>query len=98
MVKLMGMHDMFHVSMLKKYIYDPSHMLIEPPEELLESLQVEHKPVTILPQLRSKAVPIVKVLWRSSELEQETWETVAEMNAKYPTLFSYALATLVVFI
>lgn len=24
--KLKGMHDVFHISMLRKYIYDPSHI------------------------------------------------------------------------
>ncbi|XP_071721675.1 uncharacterized protein [Rutidosis leptorrhynchoides] len=31
-------HDVFHVSVLKKYVYDPSHVLEHPPVELKEDL------------------------------------------------------------
>ena len=62
-------HDVFHVSMLKKYISDPSHILETPPVELREDLSFEVQPVGILDRrekvLRNKVVPMVKVLWRS---------------------------------
>ena len=41
-------HDVFHVSMLKKYISDPSHVLETPPVELREDLLFEVQPVEIL--------------------------------------------------
>jgi hypothetical protein len=36
--------------------------------------------------LRNKRVPLVRVLQKSSEIEEETWEREAEMK-KYPYLF-----------
>ena len=34
-------------------------------------------------------MPLVKVLWRNSQIEEETWERESEMMKKYPGLFSY---------
>jgi len=59
-------HNVFHVSMLKKYVPDPSHILELPPIELKEDLGFEVKPVQILDRqekiLRSKRILMVKVL------------------------------------
>ena len=43
-------HDVFHVSMLRKYIFDPSHVLEAPPVELKEDLSFEVQPVGIIDQ------------------------------------------------
>ena len=71
-------HDVFHVSMLRKYIPDPSHILIEQPVEIQENLTYEEEPVQILDRreqvLRNKTISLVKVLWRSHTVEEATWE------------------------
>ena len=41
-------HDVFHVSMLCKYIPDPSPVLTEQPVEIQENLTYEEEPVQIL--------------------------------------------------
>ena len=60
-------HDVFHVSMLRKYMEDPSHVLRDQPVELKEYLTYEERPVQIVDQndhvLRNKVIPLVKVLW-----------------------------------
>ena len=65
--ELSRIHNVFHVSMLRKYISDPSHVLETPPIELKEDLSFEVQPVVIvdqeIKQLRNKVIPIVKVLW-----------------------------------
>ena len=43
-------HDIFHVSMLRKYILDPSHMLEAPLVELREDLSFEVQPIGIVDQ------------------------------------------------
>ena len=77
-------HDVFHVSMLRKYIPDPSHVLTEQPVEIQENLTYEEEPVQILDRqeqvLRNKTIPLVKVLWRSHSIEEATWETEAQMR------------------
>lgn len=73
-------------------VHDPSPILFWQTRRRTQSLQVEQRPVRILDRqirrLRSKEVPLVRVLWRSAELEEETWETEAEMRIRYPDLFS----------
>ena len=76
--ELSRIHDTFHVSMLKKYIPNPSHVLSEQPVQLKENLTYEEIPVQIIDRkeqvLRSKVIPLVKVLWKNHEREAATWE------------------------
>ena len=69
-------HDVFHVSMLRKYILDLSHILEAPSVELGENLSFEVQHVGIMDQrmkeLRNKVIPMVKVLWRSDRVEEMT--------------------------
>jgi hypothetical protein len=37
--------------------------------------------------LRNKRVSLVRVLWRNSQIEEETWERELEIKEKYPHLF-----------
>ena len=59
-------HPVFHVSMLRKYISDRSHVLQPHSVEVNEDLTYEKEPVAIadyqVRQLRSKAFPMVKML------------------------------------
>ncbi|KAL5553900.1 hypothetical protein UlMin_041301 [Ulmus minor] len=84
-------HNVFHVSMLKKYVQDPSHVLEHEPIEVHEDLTYEEKPVQILDRkekaLRNKVIPLVKVLWRNHKIEEATWEREDEMRERYPNLF-----------
>ena len=52
----------------------------------------EETPVQIVDRkeqvLRSKVIPLVKVLWRNHEREAATWEPEAQMHRQYPQLFS----------
>ncbi|EOY31907.1 Uncharacterized protein TCM_039264 [Theobroma cacao] len=83
-------HNVFHVSMLKKYVPDPSHILETPPIELHEDLKFEVQPVRILDRkdrvLRNKSIPMVKVLWKNARMEEMTWEVESQMRNQYPHL------------
>ncbi|KAJ9163406.1 hypothetical protein P3X46_023076 [Hevea brasiliensis] len=89
---LSHVHPVFHISMLRKYIPDPSHVLQPDVIELKENLTFEEQPVAIVDyqvrQLRSKQIPMVKVLWRSQSVEECTWESERDMRSKYPYLFN----------
>ena len=90
--KLAGVHNTFHVSMLRKYVADPTHVLEDEELEITEQLETTTEPVAILDhqerRLRNKTIPMVRVLWRSRDIEEETWETEARMRQEYPTLFT----------
>ena len=78
--------------MLRKYIPDPSHVLREQPVQLKENLTYEETHVQIVvrkePVLRSKVIPLVKVLWKNHEREAATWKLEAQVRRQYPQLFS----------
>ena len=90
---LSQVHPVFHVSMLRKYISDPSYILQLQRMEVNEDLTDEEEPIAIVDhqvcQLRSKQISMVKVLWRSNNVEEHTWETEAEMRVAYPYLFPH---------
>ena len=69
-------HDVFHVSMLRKCISNLSHVLEAPLVELKENLSFEVQPMGIVDQrmkeLRNKIISMVKVLWRNDTIEKMT--------------------------
>ena len=69
-LELSQVHDVFHVSILKKYRSDPSHVLKQQPIELREDLSYAEELVRILAReekvLKNKVIPLVKVLWCSN--------------------------------
>ncbi|CAL2228446.1 unnamed protein product [Prunus armeniaca] len=89
--ELAQIHDVFHVTMLRKYVPDPSHILEHQPVELREDLTYEELRMQILDRkeqvLRSRTILVVKVLWMSQTVEEATWEPEAQMRTKYPYLF-----------
>ena len=88
---LSGLHDVFHVSMLKKYVQDSSHVLSYEFLDVDPKLTYEEKPIEILDQkdkvLCNKIVSLVKVLWRNHVVKEATWESEEDMRKRYPELF-----------
>ena len=72
-------HDVFHVSLLRQYVPDESHILSYDDIEVQPNGTYEERPVRILERrvkmLRSKEVPLVRVLWSKSGSEEISWET-----------------------
>jgi len=89
---LARVHDVFHVSMLREYISDPSHVIKYESLQLQEDLTYEEIPVKLLDrkvqELRTKSIPLVKVLWRNHEIEEASWELEDDIRKKYPSLFA----------
>ncbi|KAL0411229.1 UNVERIFIED_CONTAM: Transposon Tf2-11 polyprotein [Sesamum latifolium] len=77
-VELSQIHDVFHVSMLRRYRSDPSHILREPKIEISEGLTYVEEPTEILDRsikrLRNKEIPMVKVKWSHHSPREATWE------------------------
>ncbi|KAK6143731.1 hypothetical protein DH2020_024079 [Rehmannia glutinosa] len=89
---LAGMHDVFHVSRLKKYNPDPEHIIKEEFPEIKEDLSYTERPIRIIDsqirELRTKKIPLVKVMWQKhNNPEEATWEIEEEMRKSYPELF-----------
>lgn len=92
--KLDGVHDVFHVSHLRKFIRDPSVVIPAAQFEDLEvepNLTIERRPLRIIDrstkQLRRKQVDIVKVQWSDDDPDC-TWETEDNIRASNPESFA----------
>ncbi|XP_012441931.1 uncharacterized protein LOC105766931 [Gossypium raimondii] len=71
-------HDVLHVSMLRWYRSDLSHVVSVEEIEFRSDLTFEEELIHILGQdvkvLRRKSIPLVKVLWQNHGIEEATWE------------------------
>ncbi|KAD4585465.1 hypothetical protein E3N88_23066 [Mikania micrantha] len=89
--ELDGVHNVFHVSNLKKCLSDET--LIVPLDEIQvdEQLRFVEEPVEIMDlevkQLEQSKIPIVKVRWNSKRGPEFMWEHEDQMIRKYPHLF-----------
>ena len=86
-----GVHEVFHVSMLRKYTPDPAHVVDWGEIEVDMDGTFEEGPVCIVNSqdhvLRRKIVRLVRVLWQHRGVEESTWEREDTMRATYPFLF-----------
>ena len=86
-----GVHEVFHVSMLRKYISDPAHVVDWGQIEIDTDGTFEEGPVRIVDScdgvLQRKTVRLVRVLWRHCGVEESTWEREDTMRATNPFLF-----------
>ncbi|XP_016704311.1 uncharacterized protein [Gossypium hirsutum] len=89
--ELEKIHNVFYVSMLRRYRSDPSHLIPHSEIELQPDLTYLEEPVRILAQkvkeLLNKRVLLVKILWHQHSLEEATWEIEESMRLQYLNLF-----------
>ncbi|XP_050133230.1 uncharacterized protein LOC126609334 [Malus sylvestris] len=75
-LELSRVHNVFHMSMLQRYVYDPSHVIPPQPLEINSDLTYDEVLVMILDWkdkvLRNKIIRMVKVMWRNHSVEEAT--------------------------
>ena len=88
---MIGVHEVFHVSMLRKYTPDPAHVVDWGQIEVDIDETFEEGLVCILDSrdqfLRRTTMRLVRVLWRHYGVEVSKWEREDTMRATYPFLF-----------
>ena len=88
---LSDIHNVFHVSMLRKYEPDSSQVVMWIEILLWEDLTYKEEQIMILDRevkvLRCREIPLVKVLWQYKRVEEATWDLEFEIREKYPFLF-----------
>ena len=81
----------FHVSLLKRYVYDSNHILYWSMIQVETEGEFPTQRICILDQriktLRSRSIVQVKVQWSQYNLEEATWELEDQMGEEYPHLF-----------
>jgi hypothetical protein len=86
----MRVHNVFHVSLLKKYVPGPNQIidwnviLVEHGGDFrVEPIHIPDRQVKVL---RNKSIGLVKVQWTCYGPEDATWEHEENMWAKYPQI------------
>nr|GEV84997.1 putative reverse transcriptase domain-containing protein [Tanacetum cinerariifolium] len=90
--ELNGIHDMFHVSNLKKYLADPTLQVPLDEIQVDAKLNFMEEPMEILERefknLKRSRMAIIKVRWNLKRGPEFTWEREDQMKLKYPHFFS----------
>jgi hypothetical protein len=92
---LAGIHPVFHISMLRKYVKDDRKVLAPNVDTtgitVSADASYEVEPVRLLARserkLRTKVTPMVKVLWDASDETNATWEIEKDVRHDFPHLF-----------
>ena len=89
--QLSGVHDVFHVSQLKKCLRVPEEQLPLDELDIQEDLSYKEYPVRILEIAeritRSRIIRTCKVQWNRHSGDEATWEREDDMKSDYPNLF-----------
>ena len=85
-------HNVFHVSMLRRYRSDPSHVGSSETIEHIPYLTYEEDTVQILArevkELRNNKISLVRLQWRNHKTEEATYKSEETMWQQYPQLFN----------
>ena len=88
---MLGVHAVFHVSMLRRYTPNSAHVVDWGEIEVDTDVTFEEGPVCIMDSrdqvLRRKTVRLVRVLWKHHGVEESKWEHEDTMRATYSFLF-----------
>ncbi|WVZ76446.1 hypothetical protein U9M48_024422 [Paspalum notatum var. saurae] len=89
---LSGIHNVFHVSQLKKCLSVPEEQAPLEGLDVQEDLTYTEHPVKILETskrvTRNKRVKMCRVQWKHHTEDEATWEREEELRATYPGLFA----------
>jgi hypothetical protein len=90
--QLSDVHDVFHVSQLKKCLRVPKEQIPMEDLDAKEDLSYQEYPVRILETservTRNKKVKMCKVQWSHHTEDEATWEREEELKAEFPCFFS----------
>ena len=86
-----NMHDVFHVSQLRKCFKAPERTINFEEIDLQEDLSYHEHPVAILEETerktRNKSIKFLKVKWSHHSDREATWEREDHLRSEYPEFF-----------
>jgi hypothetical protein len=90
--QLSDVHDMFHVSQLKKCLHVPEEQIPMEDLDAKEDLSYQEYPVKMLETsegvTRKKKIKMCKVQWTHHTEKEATWEREEELKAEFPSFLS----------
>jgi hypothetical protein len=90
--QLSDVHDVFHVSQMKKCLHVPKEQLPMENLDAKEDLSYQEYPIKILETYervtRNKKIKMCKVQWSHHTEEEATWEREEELKAEFSSFFS----------
>ena len=93
--ELSDVHNVFHVSQLRRCISPPEKKTAMTEIELAKDLTYEERPGKILDQMervtRSKTRKFYKVKWKHHRESESTWESEEFRRSRYPEWVSQAI-------
>ncbi|GJT38537.1 putative reverse transcriptase domain-containing protein [Tanacetum coccineum] len=91
--ELSCIHDIFHVSNLKKCLAESDIQVPLEEIEIDENLRFVEEPIEIVARdvkkLKRRRIPLVKVRWNSRQGVEYTWKREDQFKTKYPYLFAF---------
>jgi hypothetical protein len=85
---LAGVHDIFHVSQLKKCLKAPVDVALPEVAPLETDLTYPEHPIKILDQksrvTKNKAIKFYKIQWSNHMVEEATWESADFLCSHHP--------------
>jgi hypothetical protein len=86
--QLAAIHDVFHISQLKKCIKVPTEIIEQQAIEIEPDLSYVEQPLQILDTkervTRRKKIKTYKILWDHHTVEEATWETEDYLQKNFP--------------
>jgi hypothetical protein len=95
--KMSAIHNVFHVSQLKKCVRLPIEVITEPDVEIELDLSYQKYPSKVLDckerSTRARTIKMYKIQWSNHSEEEATWETKDFLRSNYPNCLPKEIGT-----
>jgi hypothetical protein len=92
-----AIHDVFHVSQLRKCVRLPTEVLPKPELEIEPYLSYQEHPIKVLDQkersTRARSIRMYKIQWSNHTEEEATLETEDFLRSRFPDFLPKGVGT-----
>jgi hypothetical protein len=96
-LKMSAIHNVFHVSQLKKCVRLPTEVVAEPDVEIEADLSYQEYPSKVLDykerSTRARSIKMYKIQWSNHSEGEATWETEEFLRSNYPNYLPKEIGT-----